>query len=54
MAKFIFITFKNLTANNKTSYFDQNQRNILYKIFGYTYEDVKDIILPMAQNKKNH
>ena len=43
---------KNLTANNKTSYFDQNQRNILYKIFGYTYEDVKDIILPMAQNKK--
>lgn len=43
---------KNLTVHNKASYLDQNQRDILYKVFGYTYEDVKDIILPMAQNKK--
>lgn len=26
------------------------QRHILYRVFGYTYEDVKDMILPMAQN----
>ena len=28
----------------------QNERHILYKVFGYTYEDVKDMILPMCQN----
>ena len=28
----------------------QKQRDVLYKTFGYTYEDVKDQILPMAQN----
>ncbi len=28
----------------------QEQRDRLYKAFGYTYEDVKNAILPMAQN----
>lgn len=28
----------------------QEQRDRLYKAFGYTYEEVKDVILPMAKN----
>ena len=28
----------------------QEQRDRLYKSFGYTYEEVKDVILPMAKN----
>ena len=28
----------------------QDQRDRLYKAFGYTYEEVKDIVLPMARN----
>ena len=28
----------------------QQERDRLYKAFGYTYEDVKDVILPMAKN----
>lgn len=35
---------------NETKKLTQSQRDLLYKIFGYTYEDVKDIILPMSQN----
>lgn len=40
---------KDLPApDKKTHIHSQHERDILYKIFGYTYEDVKDIILPMA------
>ena len=28
----------------------QEERNRLYKVFGYTYEDIQDEILPMAEN----
>ena len=37
--------------DKKTHIHSQHERDILYKIFGYTYEDVKDIILPMARVK---
>ena len=30
--------------------FDQETRDRMYKIFGYTYEDVKEVLLPMANN----
>ena len=36
--------------NQKIPTHTQEQRDRLYKAFGYTYEDVKDHILPMAQN----
>lgn len=36
--------------NKKIETHDQIQRDRLYKVFGYTYEDVKNNILPMAQN----
>ena len=43
---------KDLPApGKKTHIHSQHERDILYKIFGYTYEDVKDIILPMARVK---
>lgn len=43
---------KDLPApDKKTHIHSQHERDILYKIFGYTYEDVKDIILPMARDK---
>lgn len=43
---------KDLPApDKKTHIHTQHERDILYKIFGYTYEDVKDIILPMARVK---
>lgn len=43
---------KDLPApDKKTHIHSQHERDILYKIFGYTYEDVKDIILPMARVK---
>lgn len=43
---------KDLPApDNKTHIHSQHERDILYKVFGYTYEDVKDIILPMARVK---
>ena len=37
--------------DKKTHIHSQKERDILYKVFGYTYEDVKDIILPMAKVK---
>lgn len=37
--------------DKKTHIHSQPERDILYKVFGYTYEDVKDIILPMARVK---
>ena len=37
--------------DKKTKIHTQHERDILYKVFGYTYEDVKDIILPMAKVK---
>ncbi len=36
--------------NEKTPVSDEKTRNRLYKVFGYTYEDVKDVILPMARD----
>lgn len=43
---------KDLPAPDKKTYIhSQHERDILYKVFGYTYEDVKDIILPMARVK---
>ncbi len=43
---------KDLPApDKKTHIHSQHERDILYKIFGYTYEDVKEIILPMARVK---
>lgn len=43
---------KDLPApDKKTHIHSQHERDSLYKVFGYTYEDVKDIILPMARVK---
>ena len=43
---------KDLPApDKKTHIHSQHERDILYKVFGYTYEVVKDIILPMARVK---
>ena len=36
--------------NHKIPVHSQQVRDRLYKVFGYTYEDVKDQILPMAEN----
>lgn len=36
--------------NKKIPTYDQETRDRLYKVFGYTYEDVSDEILPMAEN----
>ena len=35
--------------NRKIPVYSQEMRDKLYKVFGYTYEDVKDQILPMAE-----
>ncbi len=36
--------------NRRIPEYEQSERDKLYKVFGYTYEDVKDMILPMATN----
>ena len=36
--------------NHKLPFYPQEIRDKLYKVFGYSYEDVKDILLPMAIN----
>ena len=36
--------------NHKIPVHTQQMRDRLYKVFGYTYEDVRDGILPMAEN----
>ncbi len=36
--------------NKKVPVYDKETRAKLYKVFGYTYEDVKQVILPMAKN----
>ncbi len=36
--------------NKKVENHTQSERDRLYKVFGYTYEDIKDAILPMAKN----
>ncbi len=36
--------------NRKVATYSQEERDRLYKVFGYTYEDVKNTILPMAKN----
>ena len=38
------------TPNKKTPTHTQSQLDKLYKVFGYSYEDVKNNILPMAKN----
>ena len=38
--------------NKKIPVHTQKMRDRLYKVFGYTYEDVNDIILQMAKNAK--
>ncbi len=44
------IYLKDLTIpNQKIPTHTQEQRDRLYKAFGYTYEDVKDMIIPMAK-----
>ncbi len=45
------LKLRNLTIpNHKVPVYDQQLRDRLYKVFGYTYEDVKEQILPMAEN----
>lgn len=36
--------------NHKIPAYSQETRDKLYKVFGYTYEDVRDQVLPMAEN----
>ncbi len=36
--------------NKKIEVYDQKTRDRLYKVFGYTYEDVNEMIQPMAEN----
>ena len=36
--------------NHKVSHYDDETRERLYKAFGYTYEDIKEAIIPMATN----
>ncbi len=36
--------------NKKVEQYTQSERDKMYRVFGYTYEDVKDVILPMAKN----
>ena len=36
--------------NRKIPVHTQEMRDRLYKVFGYTYEDVRNLILPMAEN----
>ncbi len=36
--------------NKKIPFYPQEFRDKLYKVFGYSYEDIKDTILPMAAN----
>ncbi len=38
------------SPNCKVQEYSQTERDKLYKVFGYTYEDVKNGILPMASN----
>ncbi len=45
------LKLKNLgIPNHKVPVHAQQLRDRLYKVFGYTYEDVKEQILPMAEN----
>ena len=48
---YYLLHLKDLPAPDKKSHIhSQSNRDILYKVFNYSYEDVKDLILPMAQN----
>ena len=45
------VTLSSLKApNKKVETHSQQQRDKLYKAFGYTYEDLKTAILPMARD----
>ena len=44
------VPLKNLTIPNKrVEHYSQEERDRLYKAFGYTYEDIKNAVLPMAK-----
>lgn len=46
------LQLKDLPAvDHKPRMHDQKDRDRLYRVFGYTFEDVKDQILPMAKNR---
>ncbi|MDD6799409.1 MAG: glutamate synthase large subunit, partial [Firmicutes bacterium] len=36
--------------NKKIPLYSEEERALLYKVFGYTYEDINEAILPMAKN----
>lgn len=36
--------------NKKVPQYTEQERNRLYKVFGYTYEDINEAVLPMAKN----
>ena len=36
--------------NKRVPHYTEEERNRLYKVFGYTYEDINEAILPMAKN----
>ncbi len=45
------IALKNLAIpNRRVDFYTQEERDKLYKCFGYTYEDIKESIVPMAKN----
>ncbi len=45
------ITLNSLSIpNKKIPQYTQEERSRLYKAFGYTYEDINEVILPMAKN----
>ncbi len=45
------LKLKDLPAlEKKTAIMTQNERDLLYKAFGYTYEDLREQILPMARS----
>ncbi|MDD6284883.1 MAG: glutamate synthase large subunit, partial [Firmicutes bacterium] len=44
-------TLKSLDIpNKKVPHYSDEERSRLYKVFGYTYEDINEAILPMAKN----
>ena len=45
------VTLSELSVpNKKVPQYSETERNKLYKVFGYTYEDINEAILPMAKN----
>ena len=45
------VTLSELSVpNKKVPHYSDEERDRLYKVFGYTYEDITEAILPMAKN----